>query len=144
MNRMIMSKKYILGLVFILLVTIIWSLASVITQFIYVNEKFQSPLLLTYISSSMFSMYLILWQILIRLGYAKDIRRNDNNNDNSNDNKKDLTLYNPLVHDDSIDSTDSTTNFIDSQKEFNNDNDNDNDSITWFNIRVIVRCTRCN
>ena len=136
-----MSKKYILGLVFILLVTIIWSLASVITQFIYVNEKFQSPILLTYISSSMFSMYLILWQILIRLGYAKDIRSNDNNNDDNNDNKKDLTLYNPLVHDDSIDSTDSTTNFIDSQKEFNNDNDNDtiNDTINdSINDNIII------
>lgn len=115
------SSKYVLGLIFILLVTIIWSLASVITQFIYTNENFQSPILLTYISSSLFSLYLVLWHVLLRLGYVKDNRllvQRRNDNDNNND-KKDLSLYNPLVydettadnlHDNSINNDDNSNN----------------------------------
>jgi len=137
------NSKYLLGLVFIILVTIIWSAASVITQYIYVNEKFQSPILLTYISSSLFSIYLVLWQILLKLGFVKDNRnllvqrRNDNNND-----KKDLSLYNPLVydettadnlHDNSI-NTDNNSNNSSNDYEDNIHLDNINKSNDKFNI----------
>jgi solute carrier family 35 protein F5 len=123
------TRKYILGIVFIVLVAILWSLASVITQFIYVNENFQSPVLLTYISSSLFSVYLVLWQVLLKTGYAQDRRKTLASNE-----KRDITLYNPLVNNDSslnleVDSNDSSTDLIESPySEYNYDNNDNNDN----------------
>ena len=55
-------SNYSLGLVFICIVTVIWTGASFLTQYIYSDLDFQSPFVLTYLSSSLFSLYLpIYW-----------------------------------------------------------------------------------
>ena len=119
------TRKYLLGIVFIVLVAILWSLASVITQFIYVNSDFQSPVLLTYISSSLFSLYLVLWQVLLKTGYAKDRRKGVIN-------EKREVFYNPLAHSEGsinldADSNDSSSDLIESPySEFNDNNYNNN------------------
>jgi solute carrier family 35 protein F5 len=46
--------SYALGLVFILFVSIIWSAASILVQYLYTDQSFDSPFLLTYIGTSLF------------------------------------------------------------------------------------------
>mmetsp|Transcript_12897 Transcript_12897/g.19620 ORF Transcript_12897/g.19620 Transcript_12897/m.19620 type:complete len:418 (-) Transcript_12897:90-1343(-) len=53
-----MIDGYALGLVLIVLVSIIWALASVLTQHIYCDLDFGNPFLLTFLSSSLFVIYL--------------------------------------------------------------------------------------
>eukprot|EP00536_Pseudo-nitzschia_multiseries_P003411 jgi/Psemu1/301949/fgenesh1_kg.52_\ len=50
-------SSYALGLVFIVLVAIIWSAASVVVQYVYSNS-FDAPFLLTYIGTSLFVVQL--------------------------------------------------------------------------------------
>ena len=60
-----MTPSYALGLVFILLVTVIWSLASILVQYLYTDQHFDSPFLLTYIGTSLFILFLptrLLWE----------------------------------------------------------------------------------
>lgn len=47
-------SSYTLGVVFILLVAIIWSAASILVQYLYTEQSFDSPFLLTYIGTSLF------------------------------------------------------------------------------------------
>lgn len=63
------SRSYLLGVTFILLVAIIWSGGSVLVQYIFQNLDFQSPFLITYICNSLFVIYLPLWQLWIALGW---------------------------------------------------------------------------
>ena len=63
---------YSLGIFFIIIVAVIWSGASVLTQWIYNNLDFQSPFLVTYVSTALFSLYLPLWRLWVYLGYVKD------------------------------------------------------------------------
>ena len=61
----IMTPSYAIGLFFIACVTIIWSLASIVVQFLYTDEKFNSPFLLTYIGTTLFTLFLptrLLWE----------------------------------------------------------------------------------
>mgnify|MGYP000042658210 CR=1 FL=1 len=51
-------SSYTLGLFFILLVSLIWSAASILVQFLYTKESFDSPFLLTYIGVSLFTILL--------------------------------------------------------------------------------------
>ena len=51
-------SSYNLGLFFILLVSLIWSAASILVQFLYTQESFDSPFLLTYIGVSLFTILL--------------------------------------------------------------------------------------
>lgn len=51
-------SSYALGLVFILLVAIIWSVASIVVQYLYRDQSFESPFLLTYIGTSLFVVQL--------------------------------------------------------------------------------------
>ena len=53
------SKNYFVGCIFISFVVVIWVLASFWTQFIYSTENFERPFFLTYLSSSLFSIYCI-------------------------------------------------------------------------------------
>jgi len=50
--------SYTLGLVFILLVAIIWSVASIVLQYLYRDQGFDAPFLLTYIGTSLFVVQL--------------------------------------------------------------------------------------
>jgi solute carrier family 35 protein F5 len=52
------SKEYLLGLVFIVLVALIWALSSVVAQFLYYEGSFDSPFLLTYLGTSLFTLWL--------------------------------------------------------------------------------------
>ena len=51
-------SSYALGLVFILLVAIIWSVASVVVQYLYRDQSFDAPFMLTYIGTSLFVVQL--------------------------------------------------------------------------------------
>mmetsp|Transcript_33938 Transcript_33938/g.44777 ORF Transcript_33938/g.44777 Transcript_33938/m.44777 type:complete len:372 (-) Transcript_33938:305-1420(-) len=64
------KKDWILGLFFIFLVAVIWALASVWVQFIYERLDFASPFLLTYTCTSLFSIYLPLHWIGVKLGWV--------------------------------------------------------------------------
>ena len=50
-------SSYALGLVFIVLVAIIWSIASIVVQYLY-RQSFDAPFLLTYIGTSLFVVQL--------------------------------------------------------------------------------------
>jgi len=65
------SNSYALGLLFILLVAVIWSGSSVLVQYIFQDLDFQSPFLVTYICNSLFLIYLPLWQLWISLGLVE-------------------------------------------------------------------------
>ena len=49
-----MKSSYALGLFYIVLVSIIWSAASILVQYLYEGLDFDSPFLLTYIGTSLF------------------------------------------------------------------------------------------
>ena len=51
-------SSYALGLVFIVLVAVIWSVASVVVQYLYRDQSFDAPFLLTYIGTSLFVVQL--------------------------------------------------------------------------------------
>jgi solute carrier family 35 protein F5 len=51
-------SSYTLGLVFILLVSVIWAAASILVQYLYSEHSFDSPFLLTYIGTSLFTLLL--------------------------------------------------------------------------------------
>jgi solute carrier family 35, member F5 len=65
-----LSPSYGLGLLFIVLVTLIWSVASMVVQFLYTDANFGSPFLLTYIGSTLFVLFLpsrMIWERRRRL-----------------------------------------------------------------------------
>jgi solute carrier family 35 protein F5 len=74
-------SSYGLGLVFIVLVSVIWSAASVLVQYLYTDQSFDSPFLLTYIGTSLFTILLPL-EWLTR--HCKKHNNGDNNNNNNN------------------------------------------------------------
>jgi solute carrier family 35 protein F5 len=51
-------SSYALGLVFIFVVAMIWSAASIVVQYLYHDQGFDNPLLLTYIGTSLFTVLL--------------------------------------------------------------------------------------
>lgn len=60
-----MTPSYSLGLFFIFLVSIIWAAASIVVQHLYRDMDFDSPFLLTYVSTSLFVLFLptrLLWE----------------------------------------------------------------------------------
>ena len=59
-------SSYSLGLIFILLVAIIWSFASVVVQYLYREVKFDAPFLLTYIGTSLFVVQIPLHRLFER------------------------------------------------------------------------------
>jgi solute carrier family 35, member F5 len=52
-------SSYTLGLVFIVIVAVIWSVSSIIVQYLYREQDFDAPFLLTYIGTSLFSVLLV-------------------------------------------------------------------------------------
>ena len=52
------GARWSLGLLFIAAVVVIWTLSSVLVQYIYVSLSFDSPFLLTYLCSTLFLVYL--------------------------------------------------------------------------------------
>jgi solute carrier family 35 protein F5 len=68
------ASSYALGLFFILLVSIIWAAASVLVQYLYQEESFDSPFLLTYIGTSLFTIFLPtnwIWKRLCGAGSSR-------------------------------------------------------------------------
>jgi solute carrier family 35 protein F5 len=52
------ASSYALGLFFIFLVSVIWAAASILVQYLYEEQSFDSPFLLTYIGTSLFTIFL--------------------------------------------------------------------------------------
>uniref|UniRef100_A0A7S2E5E0 EamA domain-containing protein n=1 Tax=Ditylum brightwellii TaxID=49249 RepID=A0A7S2E5E0_9STRA len=64
------SSSYLLGLFFIVIVSIIWTVASVIVQHLYNDLDFDSPFVLVYIGTSLFSILLpfrLIWERRLQL-----------------------------------------------------------------------------
>lgn len=62
---MTITTSYSLGLFFIFLVAVIWSVASIVIQYLYTDEQFNSPFLVTYVGTSLFILLLpsrLLWE----------------------------------------------------------------------------------
>lgn len=63
------SSAYSLGLLFIVLVALIWTASSILVQYLYSDDvSFDSPFLLTYIGVSLFSLWLpthAVWNALV-------------------------------------------------------------------------------
>lgn len=57
-----MISNWVLGIVFIIIVTILWTGGSVMTQYIYSEMSFKSPFIITYVSTSLFVLYLPTWK----------------------------------------------------------------------------------
>jgi solute carrier family 35, member F5 len=52
------ARSYALGILFIVLVAFIWAASSVLVQYLYRDQAFHSPFLLTYIGVSLFTLWL--------------------------------------------------------------------------------------
>jgi len=66
-----MTPSYALGIFFIFLVSIIWAAASIVVQHLYRDMDFDSPFLLTYVSTSLFVLFLptrLLWERRKKIG----------------------------------------------------------------------------
>ncbi|OEU19806.1 hypothetical protein FRACYDRAFT_181871 [Fragilariopsis cylindrus CCMP1102] len=72
-------SSYALGLVFIVLVAIIWSIASILVQYLYHNQDFHAPFLLTYIGTSLFVIQLPLNWLYKRWVEYRRCRNSRNN-----------------------------------------------------------------
>ena len=55
------SRRYLLGLVLLLAVVFLWVASSALIQSIFVDQNFHRPFMLTYYSTSLFTLYLPLW-----------------------------------------------------------------------------------
>ncbi|GKY97493.1 hypothetical protein MPSEU_000707600 [Mayamaea pseudoterrestris] len=68
-----LSPSYVLGLTFIVLVAILWSASSILTQYLYSDRyQFDSPFLLTYIGVSLFSLWLPTHQFIEWISNKQD------------------------------------------------------------------------
>jgi solute carrier family 35 protein F5 len=72
-------SSYALGLVIIVLVAIIWSIASILVQYLYHNQDFHAPFLLTYIGTSLFVIQLPLNCLYKRWVEYRRCRNSNNN-----------------------------------------------------------------
>jgi solute carrier family 35 protein F5 len=54
-----MTRRWLLGLVLLLGVIVIWVLSSTFMQYIFLDQNFAHPFFLTYISTSLFTIYLV-------------------------------------------------------------------------------------
>ena len=66
-------SRYSVGLLFIVVVAVIWTFSSVLVQYIFDNLDFRSPLFLTYVCTSLFSVQLPLFFGLEALGITQTI-----------------------------------------------------------------------
>lgn len=81
-----MRPSYLLGIVFIVLVSVIWSAASVLVQYLFRETEFNSPFLLTYIGTSLFIVLIplrLIWER--REWWIKRLKFCENNNYDQND-----------------------------------------------------------
>ena len=58
-----MTPEYALGLFYIFCVSVIWSLASILVQYMYHDLNFDSPFVVTYVGSSLFAVLLVIYII---------------------------------------------------------------------------------
>ena len=66
-------SKWNLGLLFIVIVAVIWSGSSVLLQYIFSDLNFRSPFLITYIENSLFCLYLPLFYFWRVFGFVDRI-----------------------------------------------------------------------
>lgn len=57
-----MLNSYRIGLLFIIVVALIWAISSVVTQFIFFDLSFPSPFLFTMVTNSLFVVYLPIYE----------------------------------------------------------------------------------
>lgn len=55
------KAQYLLGLFYIVVVNVLWVSSGFLVRFIFQNKHFQSPFLVTYYSTALFAVYLILY-----------------------------------------------------------------------------------
>jgi len=72
MHRKARAGRYILGLFLILLLCLVWTAASVMTQYLYSEQEFASPFLMTYIGVTTLAMLLPIKLLTDRFGCTND------------------------------------------------------------------------
>jgi len=63
--------KWIVGVVFIVIVAVIWVFASVLVQFVFHNLGFDKPFFLTFIANSLFAINLPIYWIGLKCGLVR-------------------------------------------------------------------------
>ena len=95
------TGSYTLGLLFIVLVAVIWAGSSVLIQYIYDDLDFNSPFMVTYLATTLLGLYIPLWQLWIILGFIKNppllYNRSGAGDSRSNDAAKDSNYVNNPV-----------------------------------------------
>lgn len=66
------AARWATGIVCILIVALIWSFASVLVQYIFLDSGFFRPFFLTYVANSLFVINLPVWRATVWLGCSTD------------------------------------------------------------------------
>mmetsp|Transcript_26145 Transcript_26145/g.54776 ORF Transcript_26145/g.54776 Transcript_26145/m.54776 type:complete len:279 (-) Transcript_26145:80-916(-) len=124
-------SSYALGLVFIVLVAVIWSIASIVVQYLYA-QSFDAPFLLTYIGTSLFVVQLPLHWLYKRWEIWRSSCGDRSNSDYETIPPRDETL--PENWDEEGERQESLSIDFDNQSSNINNNNNNNNN----NVRVPV------
>jgi len=68
------KKNWTLGIIYLGISTLLWGCASVLQKFIYNKEGLNSPFFLTYITTSIFILFLPIHEFSVRMRYCKRAR----------------------------------------------------------------------
>jgi solute carrier family 35 protein F5 len=66
------AARWATGVVCIVIVALIWSFASVLVQYIFLDRDFYRPFFLTYVANSLFVINLPLWRLAVWAGVSTD------------------------------------------------------------------------
>jgi len=70
---MSIDVQWCLGVLFIVIVAVIWNFSSMLVQFVFSDLHFDEPFFLTYVANSIFAIYMPLWLVAARLGAVRNI-----------------------------------------------------------------------
>mmetsp|Transcript_13435 Transcript_13435/g.28155 ORF Transcript_13435/g.28155 Transcript_13435/m.28155 type:complete len:438 (-) Transcript_13435:420-1733(-) len=118
-------SSYALGLVFIVLVAVIWSIASIVVQYLYA-QSFDAPFLLTYIGTSLFVVQLPLHWLYKRWEIWRSSCGDRSNSDYETIPPRDETL--PENWDEEGERQESLSIDFDNQSSNINNNNNNNNN----------------
>lgn len=92
------THRYLLGLVFILLQCIVWILAAIMTQYLFEEEEFQSPFLMSYIGMSLLALLLPVRACTDYFGMTGGGKRNHNHTKEQADDEFDIKSLDSFHH----------------------------------------------
>ena len=75
------SSSYALGIFFLVIVSILWTICSMVVQHLYQDMEFDSPFLIVYIGTSLFSIFLPIRLAYERFGHLMHFCKNSSDDD---------------------------------------------------------------